>query len=127
MKEMDELKKQFTNQSQQISSLQTEVYITKHVETGQVKCGNSDTWNKVGYLIKLKKNLIRFQKDYPRPPVVFLSITHLDRDNADLIYTEYYTELLSVNSTSFEMQCKTYYDPKWRVIDMWVSWISIGN
>ena len=121
-------------QQEKMAEMATEIQASRHIETGHILCNDSNTWstNTKGPDSKgihplwdyyMRENRIDqvFQTEYPTPPVVFLSISHLTLNQDQNI--EMGTQVITVDRQGFSMRCGTYISK--HVHDLEVTWISI--
>lgn len=134
IREIRDLKMDNIVQKAEIASLKADVQHSKHVESGSLQCGNSDSWTKgtggktmhhnYGYFT-LQRNMTQtFKTDYATPPVVFLSINHLiSLDSMPGLH--YATKLVHVDQHSFTLTCGNYDNPHYKLQDIEVDWIAV--
>ena len=126
---ISDLQSKLTAQNAKITGLQSQVDESRHVESGYLRCGDSHNWSSTsarpgyrGSFGKQKVMSATFQRDFSRPPVVFMSTSYLHIDQQ---YTHNLgTQILSVSTHSFTMRCGTH--PLDWVYDIEISWIAIS-
>ena len=111
------------NQNNDIQHLQTSVTELRHVEHGEIQCGDSDLWTDgVNSGWKYKTVVTSFSRSYSTNPAVFLSVVEMNDTEDDVI--TFYAALISSSTSGFTMRCETPANLA-KKVSMTVTWISI--
>jgi len=118
------------NQDNQISALQKDLVEVLHVETGEIDCGNGNTWKNQtlpGSTFNFGKSVSQqFKTPYTSKPTVFLSLRWLSKHQDKHDYFGF--ALKNVSMSGFEMFCESHTPSNyWVNGDLKVSWLSVAT
>ena len=109
------------------TSLSRAVRDSRHVETGTVSCGNSQSWRwNAKEKTKNKYNTVKFKEAYSIPPKVFVALNYVNVNTNRPI--RYYAFVQGVNTTHASIACREYEQYGGSLIQwLQVDWLSMPN
>jgi len=114
---------QMTNDLSTLNSQASRCARPRHMETGEIRCGDSTKWSNDENGDWSNYVTVKFKNVYDKPPLVKIGLDNLDHDKNS--NTRFFIGVDQVDVTGFTVKCGTWADS--RIFSLGVSWLSISQ